>query len=185
MFQEVEVETEDGRVEIRQVPAARVVPGTEVIYVVDYSNVGDGPVDDVAITNPVPEQLLFVSGVGPLGVSEVSIDGEAFGDLSEFTVTEPDGQTRAAETRDVTHLRWNLPELPPGGTGLDDALGRRGLLYGELELARWLLHGIDSHDQSIVEDAVGHAGIPDAGSLSGLPSARPDSRLPAGVRPRP
>src|SRR5690606_4201169 len=64
VFQEVEVETEDGRVEIRQVPAARVVPGTEVIYVVDYSNVGDGPVDDVAITNPVPEQLLFVSGVG-------------------------------------------------------------------------------------------------------------------------
>lgn len=40
------------------------------------------------------------------------------------------------------------------GIGLDDALARRGLLYGELELARWLLHGVDSHDESVIEDAV-------------------------------
>src|SRR5690606_32896763 len=118
VFQEVEVQTDDGRTEIRQVPAARVIPGTEVIYVIDYSNVGDGPVDDVAITNPVPKQLVFVSGDGPLDVSEVSIDnGEAFAELADLTVTEADGATRPAETRDVTHLRWNLPELPPGGAG--------------------------------------------------------------------
>jgi aminoglycoside phosphotransferase (APT) family kinase protein len=38
--------------------------------------------------------------------------------------------------------------------GSDDALARRSLLYGELELARWLLHGMDSHDPGIVDDAV-------------------------------
>ncbi|TAM68464.1 MAG: macrolide 2'-phosphotransferase [Microbacteriaceae bacterium] len=31
---------------------------------------------------------------------------------------------------------------------------RRAMLYAELELARWLLHGRELHDQSIVDDAV-------------------------------
>src|SRR5690606_36048987 len=46
VFQEVEVTTEDGRTELRQAPVTRVIPGTEVIYVIDYSNAGDGPVAD-------------------------------------------------------------------------------------------------------------------------------------------
>ncbi|MGO2663738.1 phosphotransferase, partial [Mycetocola reblochoni] len=36
----------------------------------------------------------------------------------------------------------------------DGALRRRALLHAELELARWLLHGTDVHDDAIVEDAV-------------------------------
>lgn len=36
----------------------------------------------------------------------------------------------------------------------DEHLPRRALLYGELELARWLLHGVDTHDQAVVDDAV-------------------------------
>jgi hypothetical protein len=36
----------------------------------------------------------------------------------------------------------------------DPNLFQRSLLYSELELARWLLHGIDTHDQSIVNDAI-------------------------------
>lgn len=40
--------------------------------------------------------------------------------------------------------------------GLADAeLARRALLYGELELARWLLHGVDTHDDAVIDDAVG------------------------------
>jgi hypothetical protein len=30
----------------------------------------------------------------------------------------------------------------------------RAMLYAELELARWLLHGKDTHDQAVVDDAV-------------------------------
>ncbi|GAA2028059.1 hypothetical protein GCM10009819_09470 [Agromyces tropicus] len=37
----------------------------------------------------------------------------------------------------------------------DAEIARRALLYGELELARWLLHGLDTHDETIVADAVG------------------------------
>lgn len=39
------------------------------------------------------------------------------------------------------------------GTG-DRQLARRALLYSELELARWLIHGTTLRDQSVVDDAV-------------------------------
>jgi len=38
--------------------------------------------------------------------------------------------------------------------GADTALPQRALLYGELELARWLLHGVELRDESIIDDAV-------------------------------
>ena len=34
-------------------------------------------------------------------------------------------------------------------------LARRALLHAELELARWLLHGIDTRDDAVIDDAVG------------------------------
>ncbi len=40
------------------------------------------------------------------------------------------------------------------GGGADAHLPQRALLYGELELARWLLHGVEQRDAAIVEDAV-------------------------------
>jgi aminoglycoside phosphotransferase (APT) family kinase protein len=39
--------------------------------------------------------------------------------------------------------------------GADAHLPQRALLYGELELARWLLHGVEQHDAAIIDDAVG------------------------------
>lgn len=38
--------------------------------------------------------------------------------------------------------------------GDSTAFRRRSQLYQELDIARWLLHGVDIHDQSIVDDAV-------------------------------
>lgn len=37
----------------------------------------------------------------------------------------------------------------------DRFLRQRSLLHAELELARWLLHGLDTRDSTIIEDAVG------------------------------
>ncbi len=36
----------------------------------------------------------------------------------------------------------------------DNVLARRALLYGELELARWLLHGVETRDSAVIDDAV-------------------------------
>lgn len=117
VFQEVEVQV-DGRTEVRQVPATRVIPGTEVIYVIDYANVGDGTVENVEITNPLPAELTYVGIAGVVPVTAVSVDGGTqYGDLAALTVPGPEGQPRAAEPADVTHLRWVLPALPAGGEG--------------------------------------------------------------------
>jgi aminoglycoside phosphotransferase (APT) family kinase protein len=40
------------------------------------------------------------------------------------------------------------------GGGADAYLPQRALLYGELELARWLLHGVEQRDAAIIDDAV-------------------------------
>ncbi|WP_375388346.1 phosphotransferase [uncultured Amnibacterium sp.] len=38
--------------------------------------------------------------------------------------------------------------------GSDPAMARRALLYAELEIARWLLHGVDRGDDGVIGDAV-------------------------------
>ncbi|PJJ62283.1 aminoglycoside phosphotransferase (APT) family kinase protein [Compostimonas suwonensis] len=40
------------------------------------------------------------------------------------------------------------------GLGSDAQVSQRAMLYAELELARWLLHGLDTHNEGIVDDAV-------------------------------
>jgi len=44
--------------------------------------------------------------------------------------------------------------LAARGGDVDENITRRALLYAELELARWLLHGIDTHDLAVTNDAV-------------------------------
>jgi hypothetical protein len=39
--------------------------------------------------------------------------------------------------------------------GADSNIWPRALLYSELELTRWLLHGYSTGNQEIIEDAVG------------------------------
>lgn len=119
VFQEIEVVGPDGKIVHRTIPAAMVVPGTEVFYVVTYRNTGDKPADSVAITNPVPADLEFVSVVGPAPQNQVSVDGgRQYGALTSLSVTGADGKPRAAQTADVTHVRWMLnTALLPGSSG--------------------------------------------------------------------
>ena len=58
---------ERGNAATRLVPAAKVVPGDEVIWTIVANNVCTTPAGDVAITNPVPEHMRYVgsSAFGP------------------------------------------------------------------------------------------------------------------------
>jgi len=96
-----------------------VVPGTEVFYVIRYRNTGDQPADKVAITNPVPAELEYVSVLGPGPANQISVDGgKQYGALSSLSVTGADGKSRPAEAADVTHVRWMLnAALAPGEGG--------------------------------------------------------------------
>ena len=49
----------------------------------------------------------------------LSVDGgETFDVLEKLTVLDEEGEKRAADIADATHVRWTLGEsLPPGGSG--------------------------------------------------------------------
>lgn len=113
VLQERTVE-ENGVKRVVLAPAGKVVPGNEVVYELAFANQGSRAAEKVVLTNPVPATLEYVSGEGAL----VSIDGgKTFGALTTLKVATADGTQRAAEPRDVTHVRWNLPPVAPGASG--------------------------------------------------------------------
>lgn len=77
-----------------------------------------------------------------LGWSELSL-GDPAADLSWLLVAGPD-------VLDAVLARYAQRR----NTGSLAHLRTRAALYHELEVARWLLHGVEAHDQSIVDDAV-------------------------------
>ncbi len=117
VFQEVQVKAKDGKVSTKLVPAAKVVPGTEVVYEIGYSNNGTQSATGVTINNPVPTGLELVSE-GDTPATSVSVDGGVtYGKLAELFVLGKDGEPRPARMADVTNLRWVVAQLAPGAKG--------------------------------------------------------------------
>ncbi|MGB3723425.1 MAG: hypothetical protein WA979_11490 [Pacificimonas sp.] len=103
----------DGTVSVTLTPAERVVPGDRLRFVISYANPSDEDADDFVITNPIPSSIAYLEADGPV---EVSVDGKAWGQLSEFSVTADDGNIRAAQPSDVTHIRWAFNSAIPAGS---------------------------------------------------------------------
>ncbi|MBX0300043.1 phosphotransferase [Cryobacterium sp. 1639] len=78
---------------------------------------------------------------GVLGWSNLCV-GDPARDINWLLAARGD----AAETAIATYTATRQ--------GNDPLITQRAMLYAELELARWLLHGVDTHDEAIVEDAV-------------------------------
>jgi uncharacterized repeat protein (TIGR01451 family) len=117
VYQEIDVKAKDGKVTRKLVPAARVVPGSEVVYEIAYSNDGTQNATGVTINNPVPKGLELV-GEGVTPATSVSVDGGVtYGKLADLFVLDAKGEPRPARTADVTNLRWDLAQLAPGAKG--------------------------------------------------------------------
>lgn len=117
--QEVVV-NEAGQSETRLVPAQLVVPGESVVYTITFTNVGTEPADNIVITNPIAEDLMYVDGsaFGPGMDIQFSVDGGVtFAAATELTIVE-DGVVRGAQAGDFTHVRWVMQnDLPAGAQG--------------------------------------------------------------------
>ena len=132
---------EDGSEKITLKDPSKVIvtPGDRVVFTLTYFNGGNEPATAFRATNPLPAAVRFISVAEDW--AEVSVDGgKTWGRLDALTVTEQataaedvatgDGDTqanetaaaetitRAAEERDVTHVRWVFKDaIPPNGEG--------------------------------------------------------------------
>lgn len=93
-----------------------VTPGEKLVFTLAYKNVGAEAAEDFVITNPIPEAVAYAGGEADGSV--VSVDGGVnWGPLATLKVTGADGQPRAAQPSDVTHVRWTFPKPIPVGSG--------------------------------------------------------------------
>jgi len=96
---------------VKRTAASSVVPGTEVIYTITAKNNGTVPADHIVVTNPVPEQTVYVDGSASGSDTDIafSVDGGNTYDKAEkLTIEDADGNPRAARAEDYTHVRWTL-----------------------------------------------------------------------------
>ncbi len=83
---ETVVVNEAGESEAQLVAAELVVPGETVFYTITFTNVGAEPADNIVITNPIAEDLMYV-------------DGSAFGAGMDILFSVDGGVTFAAAER--------------------------------------------------------------------------------------
>jgi uncharacterized repeat protein (TIGR01451 family) len=103
---------------VKRQPAKQVVPGKEVIYTIRAKNTGAEPAGSIVVTNPIPNQTVYVDGSAFGSGTEItfSVDGgKNYGKPGQLTVKTADGTTRPATAQDYTHVRWTFQfELQPG-----------------------------------------------------------------------
>jgi uncharacterized repeat protein (TIGR01451 family) len=118
---EVEVVNEDGQKETQRVPAAKVVPGDVVIYTIYYTNDGPDPAENFVITNPVPEHMVYLAESAGGENTEIAFsidDGKSYSVPTDLTITDSEGNKKAAGASDYTHIRWVLDKpVAPQKTG--------------------------------------------------------------------
>ena len=105
-----EAVTDDNGVEqTRLVEATNVLPGERVLFSVTYTNIGDQAAEEVVITNPVPDHMVYIdnSASGDNTSITFSVDGgESFGAPRDLLVTDASDTQRPATAKDYTHVRW-------------------------------------------------------------------------------
>lgn len=93
-----------------------VIPGDNLVFVVNYKNVGRAPATDFSVTNPLPKAVAF-NGTSD-GSEIVSVDGgKTWGPLSALTYPSGNGEVRPALMTDVTHVKWKFNRSLSAGSG--------------------------------------------------------------------
>ena len=90
-----------------------VTPGDQLVFILNYQNVGNAPTSDFIVTNPLPAAVAYL---GSGDSAQVSIDGgQSWGTLPALKVREAGGRWRNARPEDVTHVRWALKQTVAAG----------------------------------------------------------------------
>jgi uncharacterized repeat protein (TIGR01451 family) len=122
VLREVEEVNDKGEKETRLIPAPSAMPGEVLIFRIVYTNEGGDAAENVQLTNPVPEHMVYEEGSakGEGATVTFSVDGGLTYDVpAVLTVVDENGKTRPAEPADYTHIQWKIGEpVPPGREGV-------------------------------------------------------------------
>lgn len=122
-FQEKVTVAKDGTKHIDIVPADHVLPGTEVLWNINYEVIGKEPVDPNAnFTAPISPYTVYVAGSATNDAKVqalFSVDGgKTFAPPDKLQVKNADGSMRAALPKDYNAIRWVFKDaLQPGTKG--------------------------------------------------------------------
>lgn len=115
--EEVVTIEKDGTREISYIDPESVVPGDIVRYRIFYHNRSEESAESVVITNPIPGEVLYLTGsaAGKGTMVYFSIDGANTFDLPEnLVITDEYGNQRIASAKAYTHIQWRFKApLPP------------------------------------------------------------------------
>ena len=118
---EQKVMNEEGKIELKRVPATKVVPGTEVIFSQHYENISGESAENAVITNPIPEHMVYqqASAQGMDTRITFSVDnGKSYNIPAKLFVFDAAGRKFPARPKDYTHIRWTFERpLPSGAKG--------------------------------------------------------------------
>jgi len=115
---EQEVMNTEGKMEIRRVPAAKVIPGTEVIFTQRYENVSQETAENAVISNPIPEHMIYTDGSARGEGTRItfSVDhGQSYNIPAKLFVFDTAGRKFPARPKDYTNIRWTLTHPLPSG----------------------------------------------------------------------
>ena len=108
--------TENGATNVQLLEPKVVVPGDHLLFTTRYHNEGAQAVTNFVVTNPLPSAVVL-SPEAAEG-TQVSVDsGKTWGLLAALKVSDGKGGMRAAQTGDVTHVRWTIAQIAPGAAG--------------------------------------------------------------------
>ena len=115
---EKEVFNQEGKKELKRIPADKVVPGDEVIFTTYYTNISKEVVENAVITNPIPEHMTYKpnSAQGSGAKITYSIDGgKTYNSPAKLFVYDAAGRQFPARPQDYTHIRWTFETPVPSG----------------------------------------------------------------------
>ena len=122
--EKVVVVEKDGKKLEQRVATQEVLPGDILVYTLSYKNVGDEPAKNINIDDPIPNDTVYIvdSAYGPGSEISFSIDGGKTYKQPSLLSYEVDVNgkkvKRKATPEQYTHIRWSVPEVGVGKSGV-------------------------------------------------------------------
>jgi uncharacterized repeat protein (TIGR01451 family) len=115
---------EEGKGTTTRAPVDKAHPGDVVVYAINYSNTGKGPVLDAVIVNPLPGGVRYIADTAEGKDAEIvfSVDnGQTWHAYPVMmTLKQPDGsmEKKPAAADSYTHIKWTIKKpVAPGQSG--------------------------------------------------------------------